>query len=78
MRPEKYDLINCNALQVIPTYFSNNSNKVSRSTVSKAADRSSKTRKDPLPLPIVVTLSLYIVYNLLKHEADFAYSRMTM
>ena len=54
---EKYDLISFRAFPQIPTYISRIQNRWS--IVSKAADKSSKTSKTPLPLPIVVTISLY-------------------
>ena len=39
-----------------PVYFSSISNTLLWSMVSKAADRSRRTRNDPFPLPIVVTI----------------------
>ena len=62
-RSEKYDLISWRASPVIPTYFSSISNKLLWSIVSKAADKSRRTRNDPFPLQIVVTISLYTRSN---------------
>ena len=60
---EKYDLIYRRASPVIPTYFSSITNKLLWSIVSKAADKSKRTRNDPFPLPIEVTILLYSIHT---------------